>query len=37
MEEITSIQLTKKFKDWLESQGSKGESFEDIIKRLIKA
>lgn len=33
---ITSIQITKQFKDLLESKGKKGESYEGIIKRLLK-
>jgi hypothetical protein len=32
----TSIQVTKGFRDWLEGKGKKGESYEDIIKRLLK-
>ena len=32
----TSIQVSKEFKDWLESKGKKGETYETIIKRLIK-
>jgi len=36
MADRTSIQISKKFKDWLESKGKKGESYEDIIKRLLK-
>jgi hypothetical protein len=34
--ERTSIQVSKDFKNWLESKGKKGESYEDIIKRLLK-
>ena len=33
----TSIQISKEFRDWLESRGKKGESYEDIIKRLLKS
>jgi hypothetical protein len=33
----TSIQVSKEFRDWLESRGKKGESYEDIIKRLLKS
>ncbi|HJX49839.1 MAG TPA: hypothetical protein VJ438_00060 [Candidatus Nanoarchaeia archaeon] len=33
--ERTSIQISREFRDWLESKGKKGESFEDIIKRLL--
>jgi len=36
MAERTSIQISKQFKDLLESKGKKGESYEDIIKRLLK-
>ena len=32
----TSIQVSTEFKDWLESKGKKGETYEMIIKRLIK-
>lgn len=32
----TTIQVTNEFKDWLEQQGKKGETYEDILKRLIK-
>ncbi len=32
---ITTIQITQEFKDWLEKQGSKPESFEDILRRLL--
>ena len=35
--EVTSIQISKQFKGWLESKGKKGESFEDIIKKLVKS
>jgi hypothetical protein len=31
----TSIQVSRAFRDWLESKGKKGESYEDIIKRLL--
>ena len=33
---ITTIPISKEFHDWLKSKGSKGESYEAIIKRLIK-
>lgn len=33
----TTIQLSKKTRDALASLGSKDESFEDIIKKLIKS
>ena len=34
--EVTSIQVSKDFKGLIESKGKKGESYEDIIKRLLK-
>ena len=36
MSDITTIPVSKKFHDWLKSQGRKGESYEDILKRLLK-
>ena len=33
---ITTIPISKEFHDWLKSKGSKSESYEAIIKRLIK-
>ena len=32
----TTISVSKKFHDWLKSKGMKGESYEDIIKKLLK-
>lgn len=32
----TTIKLDKKFKEWLKNQGKKGETYQEIIKRLIK-
>ena len=32
----TTISVSKKFHDWLRSKGMKGESYEDIIKKLLK-
>jgi len=32
----TTISLTKGFHDWLKSKGKKGESYEDVIKKLLK-
>lgn len=32
----TTIKLDKKFKEWLKKQGNKGETYQDIIKKLIK-
>ena len=36
MTETTTIPVSKKFHDWLKSKGRKGESYEDVIKRLLK-
>lgn len=33
---ITTIPISKKFHDWLKSKGMKGESYEDVIKKLLK-
>lgn len=35
--ENTTIQLSKKMRDKLKALGTKGETYDDIIKRLIKA
>ena len=32
----TTISLSKEFHDWLKSKGKKGESYEDVIKRMFK-
>ena len=32
---ITTIPVSKEFHDWLKSKGKKGESYEDVIKRLL--
>ena len=32
----TTISVSKKFHDWLKSKGKKGESYEDLLKRLLK-
>ena len=32
----TTIPISKEFHDWLKSKGKKGESYEDVIKRLLK-
>ena len=32
----TTIPISKEFHDWLKGKGKKGESYEDVIKRLIK-
>ena len=33
---ITTIPISKKFHDWLKSKGMKGESYENVIKKLLK-
>lgn len=32
--ESTTIRISPEFKAWLEKQGSKAETYEDILKRL---
>ena len=32
----TTISISKEFHDWLKSKGKKGESYEDIIKKMLK-
>ena len=32
----TTISVSKKFHDWLKSKGKKGESYEDVVKRMLK-
>jgi predicted CopG family antitoxin len=32
---VTTIPISKEFHDWLKSKGRKGESYEDVIKRLL--
>ena len=32
----TTIALSEKFHDWLKSKGTKGESYEYIIKKMLK-
>ena len=34
---ITTIQITEETKDELKSRGKKGETYDDIIKKLLKA
>ena len=34
---ITTIPISKKFHDWLKGKGKKGESYEDVIKRLLQS
>ena len=34
---ITTIPISKKFHDWLKGKGKKGESYEVVIKRLLKS
>ena len=33
---ITTIPISKEFHDWLKSKGMKGESYEAVIKKLLK-
>ena len=33
---ITTIPISKEFHDWLKGKGKKGESYEAVIKRLLK-
>ena len=33
---VTTIPISKEFHDWLKNKGKKGESYEDVIKRLLK-
>jgi hypothetical protein len=33
--DYTTIKITREFKNYLESVGQKGETYEDVIKRLI--
>lgn len=35
MADSTTIPVSKQFHDWLKSKGKKGESYEDIIKKLL--
>ena len=32
----TTISVSKRFHDWLKGNGKKGESYEDIIKKMLK-
>ena len=32
----TTLSVSREFHDWLKSKGRKGESYEDIIKKLLK-
>jgi len=32
----TTIPISKDFHDWLKGKGKKGESYEDVIKKLLK-
>jgi len=36
MADTTTIPISKKFHEWLKSKGKKGESYEDVIKKLLK-
>ena len=31
---VTSIQISDEFKDWLDKQGGKNDTYEDILRRL---
>ena len=33
---VTTIPISKEFHDWLKDKGKKGESYEEVIKRLLK-
>ena len=33
---ITTIPISRKFHDWLKTKGMKGESYEEVIKKLLK-
>ena len=33
---VTTIPISKEFHDWLKSKGKKGESYENVIKKLLK-
>lgn len=35
-EQKPTMRISRPFKDWIEKQGLKGETFEDVIKRLVK-
>ncbi len=35
MTDTTTIPISKEFHDWLKGKGKKGESYEDVIKRLL--
>ena len=32
----TTISVSEKFHEWLKSKGKKGESYEDVIKKMLK-
>ena len=32
----TTLSISKEFHDWLKSKGKKGESYENIIKKMLK-
>ena len=34
---ITTIPISRKFHDWLKGKGMKGESYEDVIKKLLRS
>ena len=33
---VTTIPISRRFHDWLKTKGMKGDSYEDIIKKLLK-
>ena len=33
---VTTIPISRKFHDWLKSKGMKGESYEEVIKKLLR-
>ena len=35
-DEDTTISVSRKFHDWLKSKGKKGESYEKVIKKMLK-
>ena len=35
-QETTTIRISQEFKDWLDKQGAKGDTYEDILRRLCK-
>ncbi len=33
---VTTIPISRKFHDWLKTKGMKGESYEEVIKKLLR-